>query len=431
MIWLHPSALGVAAGAAAATVAAHFISRRRPVAEPFPTTRFVPARAIQARVPARAFGDAALLCLRLVAILSLGVAVAAPVPTRHRGASARIVVLDRSSNVASAAELRDSARSVARSGDAIILMDSGAQGANGPLDLARLTTDSTTGSLSAGLAAALAEAASRANAVDSLQIVIASAFAPAEFDAATQPIRNQWPGAIRLVRLRAAIADTGRTLVDVRADSNDAVRAAVELAGLSTSVAGAYAPTVRIARAAVTRADSAWARDSGHVLVEWPRATTDRPQAGTAASDTAAAVGSGDAVLVGLLRRPMRVAGGTPIARWVDGEPAAVEQAWGSGCIREVAIGFDERSDIALRSPFRQLLRRLVRPCGDRVAGGTFASTGAVDALRGRGSATVDARSLAPAADERSPITRWLLLAGALLLILEMAFRRPPRRVAA
>ena len=46
MTWLIPSAIAIAAAASLVAIALHFIARSRPVAEIFPTARFIPQRAI-------------------------------------------------------------------------------------------------------------------------------------------------------------------------------------------------------------------------------------------------------------------------------------------------------------------------------------------------------------------------------------------------
>src|SRR5262245_33099118 len=63
MSWLLPSALGIAAVAALAAVALHFIARSRPVAEPLPTARFIPNRPIHARTRSFALTDLLLLAM--------------------------------------------------------------------------------------------------------------------------------------------------------------------------------------------------------------------------------------------------------------------------------------------------------------------------------------------------------------------------------
>src|SRR6185436_20867994 len=76
MTWLIPSAIAIAAGASLVAIALHFIARSRPVAEVFPTARFIPQRAIHARTRSLALTDVLLLLLRVLAIMLLGVAVA-------------------------------------------------------------------------------------------------------------------------------------------------------------------------------------------------------------------------------------------------------------------------------------------------------------------------------------------------------------------
>src|SRR5436309_2867753 len=71
MTWLIPSALGIAGIAIAGLVAAHFIARSRPLAEPLPTARFIPERAIRARSRSFALSDVWLLLLRAAAIAGL------------------------------------------------------------------------------------------------------------------------------------------------------------------------------------------------------------------------------------------------------------------------------------------------------------------------------------------------------------------------
>ena len=132
MSWLLPTALTVAAIAAIATIALHFIARSRPVAEPLPTARFIPDRAIHARTRSIALTDVLLMLLRVAAVLLLGFAVAGPVFAAG-GKVSRIVLADRSRSVASVDAVRDSVRAYLRQGDQLIAFDSSAS-------LARSTT---------------------------------------------------------------------------------------------------------------------------------------------------------------------------------------------------------------------------------------------------------------------------------------------------
>src|SRR6476646_7886094 len=110
MTWVLPSALAIAAIASVALIVAHFIARDRPVAEPFPTARFVPDRRIHARTTSIALSDLLLLLLRIVAVAALGLGIAGPIVAGARGRIARIVLVDRSRSVFSLDELRDSVR---------------------------------------------------------------------------------------------------------------------------------------------------------------------------------------------------------------------------------------------------------------------------------------------------------------------------------
>lgn len=437
MSWLLPSAFGVAAAASLITAALHFISRRRPIAEPLPTARFVPARAVHARVAARAFADPLLLALRTFAILLLGAAAAAPLARLSRGRVARVVVIDRSRAVASAAELRDSVRSVTRPGDVIVLADSAAARIQSPLDPASLVTTGVRGSLSAALAAGIAAAAGAAPTADSVQMILVSPLLLSEADAALAGIRATWPARIRVVPLRGALSDTVASAVAIRADANDALLAAASLDGLAARGEAESRAPIRLIRSEPDSADIAWARSAGHVLVQWP-GDAPPPEWATrpAGSDSVSAVAIDGTALVGALRRPWRLPplqpGQRVAARWIDGEPAAIETRFGAGCVRQVAVAFDERSDIALRQPFRRLLRSLVAPCDAAGPPAPLAEPSTLDMLRGDAAAPASAASslLDAARPRRSPLAPWLLALGALLLIAEMAFRRSPRRKA-
>ena len=118
---------------------------------------------------------------------------------------------------------------------------------------------------------------------------------------------------------------------------------------------------------------------------------------------------------------------GSTVARWADGEPAAVEHRVGNGCIRDVGVLLDDASDVTLRTPFRAFARALVAPCGG-VRDTRPPDDATLHALAGRG-------GLAPAEAFRAGImtssrwTPWLLLVSAMLLIAEWAVRKSERRL--
>lgn len=415
MSWLFPSALAIAGIAALAAIALHFIARSRPLAEPLPTARFIPARPIHARTRSLALTDVLLLLLRIAAIAMMGAAVAAPIGPA-RGRVARIVVADRSRDVASIAEVRDSVRAALRTGDVLVAFDTIA----GLTTAASLNRTAARGSLSAALAAAIRAAASLAERADSVELVLVSPVASDERDSATMRIRESWPGRVRVARVAPA-ASSSETRVEVRAEPNDAVAAGLALSGVVGNDAN-----VRVVRGRPSSADSAWASSAGHALVHWPASAADAAWPGRANIDAIGGVASSTGTLVSRFPRLWTLTG-TTVARWADGEPAAVEQPTGDGCIRDVGVLLDDASDVALRTPFRAFARALLAPCGG-VRDTRPLDDSAVRSLAGSG-------RLAPAATFRAGVTTssrwtpWLLLVSALLLLTELAVRRSGRRL--
>lgn len=417
MSWLIPTALTVASIAALATIALHFIARSRPVAEPLPTARFIPDRAIHARTRSIALTDVVLMLLRVAAVLLLGFAVAGPVFAAG-GKISRIVVADRSRSVANIDAVRDSARVYLRQGDQLIAFDSSAS-------LARTTTlDSifvtrARGSLSAAISSAIRAGVRAASTADSAELIIISPFTSDEADAATTKLRASWPGRIRVVRVAAAAAAEKQAKVDVRSDTDDAVAAGLSL------LPPLDAP-VRVARGRLTLADSSWAQD-GNVLVHWPASDRDAEWPRRASIDAIGGVTSGGATLVGRFPRLWALEGNV-VARWADGQPAAVERTLGRGCVRDVGLLIDESSDLTLRPAFRAVAYELLAPCEDRRVGASLDSA-AMASIAGAGSLASSA-SLRDTTTEMSPWTPWLLVAAALALIAELSVRRASSRFA-
>jgi hypothetical protein len=423
MSWLLPSALIVAGVAALAAIALHFIARSRPVAETLPTARFVPHRPVHARARSMALSDVVLLLLRVAAVLAVGAAVAAPVFAAARGRVTRIIMVDRSHDVADAREARDSVRALFRDGDVLVVFDTAAVRASGtaidsaPVDAA--------GSLSSALAMAIRVAAQISAKSDSIELDVVSPLAVEELDDATLKIRAEWPGRVRVVPLRAPTTNARAPRVESNAAQNDIV-----LAGLS--LAGVLRPSgdVRVVRGHATAADSAWARDSGNVLVHWPVSDSAADWQPRATIDAIGGVTSSSGTLIGRFPRAWTL-NGRALARWVDGEPAAVEHSIGRGCIRDVGIVFDPASDITLRAPFRQFVARLLEPCGG-IRRTERADSAVIAALAGGSELPrfAPATALRDRTTESSSRTPWLLGLGALLLIIELVVRRMDRRLA-
>lgn len=419
MSWLVPSAFGIAGVAAAIAVVLHFIARSRPAAEVLPTARFVPEQRVYARTRSVALTDLMLLLLRVAAILVIGAAVAGPV-LQHRGRVARMILVDRSRAVLAFDAVRDTVKALARPGDIVIPFDSSADVGSANFNIDSLKQSSARASLSAGLAAATrAAVAARA---DSVELVVVSPFAREELDAATLHIRSSWPGRIGLVATPGVETEPMFPRVEVRADANDAVAATLGLLG----VVAPSAP-IRLVRGRVTGDDSLWASTDGHVLIHWPESDSSALWPRRAQIDAIGAVASVSATVVARFPR-LWVLNGFAVARWADGEPAAVEHAVGNGCIRDVGVLVDKASDLTLRAPFRGFARSMLEPCGGaRVTGAIGQATR--DSLAGTGSLAA-ASKLRDRSVEASAWTPWLLGFGALLLIAELAVRRMRRATA-
>ena len=166
-------------------------------------------------------------------------------------------------------------------------------------------------------------------------------------------------------------------------------------------------------------------------MVVWPDSGV--PPGWTAGTpDTVGAVMAGGVVVVApFLRQLSRVAerrGDLVVARWVDGEPAAVETALGQGCIRTVTITVPRAGDLVLDPRFGRLVSALTEPCGgaanyrplDPVARARLAGNDRL--LR------TAAAGIVPAERMATPWSRWLLLAALLLMGLEAVARRKAAR---
>ena len=418
MSWLVPSALAVAGVAALVAIALHFIARSRPLAEPLPTARFIPQRPVRARTRSFALNDLLLLLIRLLVLGALGAAVAGPVFATARARVERIVLVDRSSAVANIGEVRDSVRSIVRPGDVLIAFDSAATAVP---SVDSLVVVGARGSLSAGLAAAIREAGVIAERADSIELVVVSPLVAGEIDDATRGIRDVWAGRIKSVRVRA-LSDTGRaSRLAADAGTDDPVVAGLALRGLIGSGQG------RLIRGRVSPSDSAWVRGGYRLLIHWPSSDTSTTWPARTSIDAIGGVSSPTGSLVSRFPRVWRL-DGEAIARWADGEPAAVERAAGNGCIRDVGLLLDPSSDITLREPFGRFVQALVAPCGGN-RNATPMNEAWVAQFSGTGGLAA-AEGFRDRASGSSSWTPWLLAAAALLLIVELLARRSERSVA-
>ena len=423
MSWLAPGFLAWGAVGVLLLGALHLLARRTPPAEDLPTARFVPARALRITSRGIAPSDALLFLLRALAIVAIASAYAGPLVRRQRGVVRRVVVVDHSRAVGSESDVRDSARAVFRNGDALVAFDSAARPISAPA-LDSLGRSEARGSLSAALVAATRVATSLSSSADSLELVIVSPLAKETTDDATLLTRDAWPGRARLVRVASLKPDTLEGVLEVES-GDDPLLAALSLRG-----GRARGAAVRVRRAAPTVADTVWARGVGHVLVHWPDATAHAAPSWTrrAREDTIGGVVAGETVVVAPFLRAWSLEG-RAVARWADGEPAAVEHATGNGCVRDVSIAFDDASDIPLRPEFVRLTTELLAPCGG-ARDLDVAPDSMISRLSGRGP-LASAEAFRGRSVRRPPWIVWLLAAVVVLLLLEWALRRDRRVVAA
>ncbi|HSE51968.1 MAG TPA: BatA domain-containing protein [Gemmatimonadales bacterium] len=439
MSFLLPGFLLAAGAIAAGAVLLHFIVTREPDQLELPTARFAPERTIQARARRFEPRDLLLLLVRVALLLAVGAALAGPVISPPRREVVRIVMLDRSRAVASPGEAADSARALLRDGDPLILFDSSATllERNISDSLAGLAGTTVAGRISTALITALRTASRIRDRADSIELVLVSPLAGEEVDAATDSIRGRWPAGIRLVAVasRAAPPASPATL---ESESGDPLGMALPPLARNGSPG-----TVRVLRRLASSVDSSWANQPGRVLVVWPPNFEVPPGWAAGTPDTAGAVIAGDVVVVApfvrqVIARP-RSGRGDPggiasgpsgprndlvLARWVDGEPAALETPLGQGCIRTVTINVPTAGDLVLDPRFGRLVSVLTQPCGGaRDWSPLEPDRRARLAGPERGLRTA-AAAIAPAERMATPWSRWLLVAALLLVGLEAAARR-------
>jgi hypothetical protein len=173
---------------------------------------------------------------------------------------------------------------------------------------------------------------------------------------------------------------------------------------------------VRILHRAPATADSAFAA-RGNALVRWDTTALQAP------APTALVVG--DDVIVAPLGRAPRgepiPATGRVIARWLDGQPAAVEHASGDGCLRIVRVGLPSTGDLPLRSVFQRAVRGLLGPCASAVADAPVDSLALARFAGANGLAT--AANLRGDGAPPSPLVPWLLGVALASAVAELLLR--------
>jgi hypothetical protein len=254
---------------------------------------------------------------------------------------------------------------------------------------------------------------------DSLELSIISPFAAEELDAATDSIRRLWPGRARVIQLAsdASKSPPAPTQLNLDAEAGD------PLAITADRVRATAARSATIYRRDATHD----ARSSDGIAVNWP--TTARPSAAVARKvvDTVGGVtGSGGQVVAPFERRWLypvdSIHGASVVARWVDGEPAAIERDRDASCIRSVAIPVTPIGDLVIRDDFVRFVSALVGPCASQAA---LVTADRQRIVRLAGSGGLAPRSaFQPGADSRSSLAPWLLALALLASIAELMVRR-------
>lgn len=435
MTFLAPGFFFASLAVAAAVAALHFIVTRQPRAGILPTARFVPDLPATATARTARPTDLLLMLLRVLLVLAAGAGLARPVLKPSRVAEARVILVDASRSVGNAAELRDSAKAVYREGDAMIIFDSSARfmNGNGAASIAALVPSGRSGNLSAALISAMRAGSTLRDVADSLELVVVSPFGAEEIDAATDSIRGLWPGRARLVRAGAV------------ANSLKSVRLPLEIRAAATdplAITAALARSYPDANAVIWRnelggEDSASVIGAGRALVEWPIASRPRGMVQRSERDTIGGVLSGSHVVIAGFERRRRftpdslrggqvregqVRDGQVIARWIDGEPAAVEWPAGDGCVRSVAVPVPSAGDLPIRDDFVRFVAAIAGPCS---AHRKFEPMGAmaIASLTGMGG-MAPRKGFSLRGDAHSWLAPWFLGLALLAAVAEIFFRR-------
>ena len=149
-----------------------------------------------------------------------------------------------------------------------------------------------------------------------------------------------------------------------------------------------------------------------------------------AVKDTVGGVMAGEAGVVAAFERtwsypPDSLRDGEVIARWVDGEPAAIEKPDGPGCVRSVAIPVTPVGDLVIRTEFVRFVASLSRPCAQTTSL-IPADPSVVAKLEGKGG-LAPREAFQPLTDARSELAPWLFALALAAAIAELFVRRRVR----
>jgi hypothetical protein len=416
MTLLAPGFFIASLAVAAAVVALHFIVTRQPRAGILPTARFVPDLPATATARATRPSDLPLMLLRVLLVLAAGAGLAKPIVKPSRGVEARVILADVSRSVQDTGALNDSVRAQYRSHDVVIAFDSSARVISGD-SISHLHGTRARGNLSAALIAALRAGSGLRDRADSVELVIVSPFANEEIDAATDSIRGLWPGHARLVSVRQneAVVAGAKPSLEIRASQGDPLAVTV-----------AQAKSNSDATALIFRSGGV-TETPARATIEWP--VNERPRGAVAkgARDTIGGVTAHGALVVASFERrwvypPDSIRGGEIVARWIDGEPAAVEFPGTASCIRSVAIPVAPAGDLAIRRDFIRFVGAL---SGDCISATAMRPADAPQLARLAGSGgLVPREAFPPRGDVTSDLAPWLVGLAIILAIAELFVRR-------
>jgi hypothetical protein len=421
--FIAPGFLYAALAVAAGIVALHFIVTRQPRAAILPTARFVPDSPATAVVRDARPNDLLLMLLRVLIVFAAGAALARPVIKPSRQPVGRVFLVDVSRSPASAKDAVDSVKAGYGEGDAIIEFASTTRSLTvQSMDSIRLSTER--GNLSAAILASLRAASEMRDRVDSVELVIVSPLMEEEYDAATDSIRKLWPGRARLIRTGARI-DSVRSPspIELRTNADDALLVSTNLANREGGLSGA-----RFIRAAsLTADDSAWITSTGRPVIVWPASEKPPYAAALPKPDVSGGVTADNARVVAAFSRRWSfpadsLRSARVVARWADGQPAAVEKRIANGCVRSVAIPVVPVGDLVIRPEFVSLVNTLAAPCGGVVSANAL-SEKAVASLTGSRRLAAG-KDFAPEKDIPSPLAPWLLGLALVAAFGELFLRR-------
>lgn len=371
MTFLAPGFFFASLAVAAGVIALHFIVTRQPRAGILPTARFVPDLPATATARATRPSDILLMLLRVLIVLATGAGLAKPIIKPSRGAEARVILADVSRSSKDSSDVRDSVKSLYRNHDVVLAFDSSAR----TVSADSLHFSNARGNVSAALIAAMRAGSGLRDRADSMELVIVSPFAAEEFDAATREVRSLWPGKARIIT-----------------------------AGAPATIDSAAKPSV-----------------------VWPQSGRPPGAIARARPDTIGGVLSGDALLVASFERKWTypadsLRGAEIIARWIDGEPAAIERASDGTCTRSVSVPVTPVGDLIIRTDYKRFVRAISSDC--------TAHASLIPAAPEKVSALAGSGGLAPreAFRARSDVTSssapWLIALAIIAAIAELFVRR-------